>query len=67
MIVVIQKLVSNSAEAQVMFEQLLQILLNEKWCLIEACDKICTRFKGFVLEIKQSHLAEFYHEYKQIG
>ena len=58
-IVIPQKLVSNSAEAQVKFEQLLQILLNRKWCSAEACDKILTQFKGFVLEIKQNHLAEF--------
>ena len=30
--VIPQKLVSNSTEAQVKFEQLLQILLNGKWC-----------------------------------
>ena len=51
--VIPQKLVSNSAEAQVKFERLLQILLNGKWCSAEACDK------GFVLEMKQNHLAEF--------
>ena len=60
MIVVPQKWVSNSAEAQVKFEWLLQILLNRKWCSAEACDKIHTQFKGFVLEIKQNHLAEFF-------
>ena len=27
--------------------------------LTEACDKIFTQFKGFVLEMKQNHLAEF--------
>ena len=43
-----QKLVSNSAEAQVKFERLQQILLNGKWCLAEACDKILTQLKGFV-------------------
>ena len=54
-----QKLISNSAEAQVNFERLLQILLNGKWCLAEACDEILAQFKGFVLEMKQNHLAEF--------
>ena len=58
-IVVPQKLLSDSAETQVKFERLVQILLNEKWCLAEACDKIHTHFKGFVLEMKQNHLAEF--------
>ena len=57
--VVPQKLVSDSAEAQVKFERPLQILLNGKWCLAEACDEILTQFNGFVLEMKQSHLAEF--------
>ena len=68
--VIPQKLVSNSAEAQVKFEQLLQILLNEKWCSIEAYDEILTLFKGFVSEMKQNHLTEFFefqHEYRQIG
>ena len=50
--VVVQKLVSNSAQAQVKFGRLLQILLNGKWCLTEACDKIFTLFKCFVLEMK---------------
>ena len=59
MIVVPRKLVYDSAEAQVKFEQLLQILLNGKWCLEEACDEILTQFKGFVLEMKQNHLAVF--------
>ena len=59
MIVVPQKLVSNTAVAQVKFEQLLQILLNGNWCLAEACDEILTQLKGFVLEIQQNHLAEF--------
>ena len=59
MIVVPQKLISNFAEAQVKFEQLLQILLNGMWCSAEACDKIHTQFKGFVLEMKQNHLPEF--------
>ena len=54
-----QKLVSDPVEAQVKFERLLQILLNEKWCLAEACNEIRTQFKGFVLEMKQNHLAEF--------
>ena len=58
-IVVPQKLISDSAEAQVKFERLLQILLNRKWCSAEACNKIRTQFKGFVLEMKQNHLAEF--------
>ena len=49
-----QKLVTDSAEAQVKFEWLLQILLNGKWCSTEACDK--TQFKDFVLEMKQNHL-----------
>ena len=62
-----QKLVSDSVETQIKFERLLQILLNEKWCSAEACDKICTQFKGFVLEMKQNHFAEFHHEYRQIG
>ena len=57
--VVTQKLVSNSAEAQIKFERLLQILLNEKWCLAETCDEILTQLKGFVLKMKQNHLAEF--------
>ena len=57
--VIPQKLVSYSTQAQVKFERLLQILLNGKWCSAEACDKILTQFKGFVLEIKQNHLAEF--------
>ena len=39
--VVPQKLVSDSAEAQVKFERLLQILLNREWCLVEACNEIC--------------------------
>ena len=54
MTVVPQKLVSDSAEAQVSFER-----LNRKWCLAEACDEILTQFKGFILEMKQNHLAEF--------
>ena len=57
--VVAQKLVSDSAEAQVKFERLLQILLNKKWYSAEACDEIHTQFKGFVLEMKQNHFAEF--------
>ena len=60
MIVVPQKLISASAEAQVKFERLLQILLNGKWCSAEACNEICIQFKGFVLEMKQNHLAEFF-------
>ena len=59
MSVVRLKLVSNSAEAQVKFERLLQILLNGKWCLAEVCDEILAQFKGFVSEMKQNHLAEF--------
>ena len=59
MSVILQKLVSDSAEAQVKFERLRQILLCGKWCLAEACDEILTQFKGFVLEMKQNHLAEF--------
>ena len=59
MSVVPQKLVSDSAEAQVRFERLLQILLNGKWCLTEACDEILTRFKGFVLQMKQTILMSF--------
>ena len=66
-IVIPQKLISASAEAQVKFEQLLQILLNRKWCLVEACDEFLTQFKGFVLEMKQNHLAEFQRECRQIG
>ena len=58
-IVIPQKLITNSAEAQIKFEWLLQILLNGKWCSAEACDKILTQFKGFILEMKQNHLAEF--------
>ena len=54
-----QKLVSDSAEAHVKFKRLLQILLNGKWCSAEACNEICMQFKGFVLEMKQNHLAEF--------
>ena len=57
--VVPQKLASDSAEAQVKFEQLLRFLLNGKWCLAEACNEILTQCKGFVLEMKQNHLAEF--------
>ena len=69
MIVVPHKSISDSAEAQVKFERLLQILLNGKWCSTEACDKILTQFKGIVLELKQNHLAKFlfHHEYRQIG
>ena len=37
----------------------MKILLNGKWCSTEACDKIHTQFKGFALEMKQNHLAEF--------
>ena len=59
MIVVPQKLITDSAEVQIKFEWLLQILLNGKWCSAEACDKIHTQFKGFALEMKQNHLAEF--------
>ena len=51
-------MISDSAEAQVKFERLLQILLNGKWCPAEACDEIRTPFKGFVSEMKQNHLAE---------
>ena len=57
--VVSQKLVSDSAEPQVKFGQLPQILLNGKWCLVEASDEILTQLKGFVLEMKPNHLAEF--------
>ena len=57
--VVPQKLVSDSSQAQVKFERLLQILLNRKWCPVEACNEIHTQFKGFALEMKQNHLAEF--------
>ena len=59
MIVVPQKLITDSAEAQVKFEWLLQILLNGKWCLAEAFIKVLTQFKDFVLVMKQNHLAEF--------
>ena len=38
--VVPQKLVSDSAEVQIKFERLLQILLNGKWCSAEACNEI---------------------------
>ena len=58
-IVVPQKLISDSAEAQVKFVLLLQILRNRKRCSAEACDKIRTQFQSFVLEMKQNHLAEF--------
>ena len=58
-IVVQQKLVFDSAEAQVKFERLLQILLNGKWCSAEACHEIHTQFKCFVLQMEQDHLAEF--------
>ena len=44
---ILQKHRSSSAETL----RLLQVLLNEKWCLAEACDEILTQFKGFVLEI----------------
>ena len=37
----------------------MQILLNRKWGLAEACNKIHTQFKGSVLEMKANHLAEF--------
>ena len=37
----------------------MQILLNKRWCLAEACKKIRTQFQDFVLEMKQNHLAEF--------
>ena len=57
--VITQKLVFNSAEAQVKFERLLQILLNGKWCSAEACDEVLTLFKGYVLEMKQNHQAVF--------
>ena len=57
--VIPQKLVFASAEAQVKFEQLLQILLNRKCCSAEACNENLNQFKGFVLEMKQNHLAEF--------
>ena len=56
MIVVPQKLITDSAETQVKFEQ---ILLNGKRCTAEAYNKIHTQFKGFAMEIKQNHLAEF--------
>ena len=59
MIVVPQNLACDSAEAQVKFERLLQILLNGKWCSAEACNEIYTQFKGFLLQMKQNHLAEF--------
>ena len=58
-IVLPQKLVFDSAQAQVKFERLVQILLKGKWCPAEACNEIHTHFKGFVLEMKQNHLAEF--------
>ena len=58
-IVIPQKLVSDSAVALVKFERLLQILLNGKWCSAEACDEILAQLNGFVLEMKQNHLAEF--------
>ena len=57
--VIPQKLVSNSAKVQVKFERLLQIVLNKRWCSTEACNEILTWFKGFALEMKQNHLAEF--------
>ena len=50
--VVLQKLVSDSTQAQVKFERLLQILLSGKWCPAEVYDKILTQFKFFVLEKK---------------
>ena len=34
-------------------------MLNGKWCSAEACDEFLIEFKGFVLEMKQNHLAEF--------
>ena len=59
MSVVPRKLVPGAAETQAKFEQLLQILLNGKWCSAEACKENLTQFKGFVLEMKQNRLAEF--------
>ena len=58
-IVVPQTSISDTTEAQGKFERPLQILLNGKWFSVEACHEICTQFKGFVLESKPNHLAEF--------
>jgi len=54
-------LVSPSTEATVKFEIFLQLLLDAKWRSAEACDKVFTQFKAFVIEIKRNYLAEFFN------
>ena len=50
-------LVSSSVEAHVTFEKVLQIGVNRKWHLAEACIETLTKRRSFLIVFKQNRHA----------
>ena len=53
------KMISSASDATAKFEIILQILVNGNWRSAGECDELLSKYKAFLVQMKQDHAVDF--------
>ena len=52
-------MISSASDVTAMFENILQILMNGNWRSAGECDELMSKYKAFLVQMKQDHAVDF--------
>ena len=53
------KMISSASDVTAKFEKILQILMNGNWRSAGECDELLSKYKAFLVQMKQDHAVDF--------
>ena len=53
------KMISSASDVTAKFEKILQILINGNWRSAGECDELLSKYKAFLVQMKQDHAVDF--------
>ena len=53
------KMISSASDVTAMFDKILQILMNGNWHSAGECDELLSKYKAFLVQMKQDHAVDF--------
>ena len=55
------KMISSASDVTAKFEKILQILMNGNWRSVGECDELLSKYKAFLVQMKQDHAVDFWN------
>ena len=53
------KIINSASDVTAKFEKILQILINGNWRSAGECDELMSKYKAFLVQMKQDHAVDF--------